>query len=114
MLFFISKNQCGLQDLVNNFVSGLILIFKRPIQVGDALQVEELSGGVKRIGIRFSIIGTWSGAEVIVPNGQLISKKIVNWTMSDQLRRIEIKVDVPYRTNVNKVMELLLNCAKSH
>lgn len=102
----------GLQNIVNNFISGLILIFERPIQIGDAVQVEELSGRVMHIGIRSSTIKTWDGAEVIVPNGNLISNKLVNWTLSDQRRRIEIKVGVSYGTDVGLVMETLLNCAK--
>lgn len=102
----------GLQDIVNNFISGLILIFERPVQIGDAVQVEELSGRVKHIGIRSSIIKTWEGAEVIVPNGNLISNKIINWTFSDHLRRIDIVVGVAYGTDVSQVMETLLKCAK--
>jgi small-conductance mechanosensitive channel len=104
----------GLQDLVNNFVSGLILIFERPIQVGDAVQIDTLSGRVTHIGIRSSIIKTWQGAEVIVPNGQLIASKLVNWTMSDQLRRIDIIVGTKYGSDVERVMEVLLQCAKNH
>jgi small-conductance mechanosensitive channel len=104
----------GLQDIVKNFISGLILIFERPIQVGDAVQVEELSGRVKHIGIRASIIKTWEGAEVIVPNGNLISNKLINWTFSDQLRRIDIKVGVAYGTDVSLVMETLLECTKQN
>jgi len=104
----------GLQDLVRNFISGLILIFERPIQIGDAVQVEELSGRVRRIGIRSSIIKTWEGAEVIVPNGNLISNKLINWTMSDQLRRIDIKIGVAYGTDASLVMKTLLNCATNN
>jgi len=104
----------GLQDIVRNFISGLILIFERPIQVGDAVQVEELSGRVKHIGIRSSTVKTWDGAEVIVPNGNLISNKLINWTLSDQRRRIEIKVGVAYGTDVNLVMGTLLACAKQN
>ena len=104
----------GLQDLVRNFISGLILIFERPIQIGDAVQVEELSGRVRRIGIRSSIIKTWNGAEVIVPNGNLISNKLINWTMSDQLRRIDIKIGVAYGTDASLVMKTLLNCATNN
>jgi len=104
----------GLQDIVKNFISGLILIFERPIQIGDAVQVEELSGRVKHIGIRSSTIKTWEGAEVIVPNGNLISNKLINWTLSDQLRRIDIKVGVAYGTDVSFVMETLLECAKQN
>jgi small-conductance mechanosensitive channel len=102
----------GLQDIVRNFISGLILIFERPIQIGDAVQVEELSGRVMHIGIRSSTVKTWEGAEVIVPNGNLISNKLINWTLSDQRRRIDIKVGVAYGTDVNLVMETLLDCAK--
>lgn len=102
----------GLQDIVKNFISGLILIFEHPIQVGDAVQVDELSGRVMHIGIRSSTIKTWDGAEVIVPNGNLISNKLINWTLSDQRRRIDIKVGVAYGTNVNLVMETLLECVK--
>ena len=104
----------GLQNIVNNFISGLILIFERPIQIGDAVQVEDLSGRVMHIGIRSSTIKTWDGAEVIVPNGNLISNKLINWTLSDQQRRIDIKVGVAYGTDVNLVMETLLNCAKQN
>ena len=102
----------GLQDFVRNFISGLILIFERPIQIGDAVQVDDLSGKVLKIGIRSSIVKTWEGAEVIVPNGNLISNKLVNWTLSDQLRRIDIKVGVAYGTDVALVMKTLLKCAK--
>jgi potassium efflux system protein len=104
----------GMQDLVNNFISGLILIFERPIQVGDAVSVAEISGRVQSIGIRSSIIRNWSGADVIVPNGHLISNKLTNWTMTDQLRRIEIKVGVMYGSDVNNVMQTLLNCSKEN
>jgi potassium efflux system protein len=104
----------GLQDIVKNFISGLIIIFERPIQIGDAVQVEDLSGRVQHIGIRSSIIKTWEGAEVIVPNGNLISNKLINWTFADQLRRIDVKVGVAYGTNVNLVMETLLECARQH
>ncbi|MEJ2104148.1 MAG: mechanosensitive ion channel [Ignavibacteriaceae bacterium] len=104
----------GLQDLVRNFISGLILIFERPIQIGDAVQVDDISGRVLKIGIRSSLIKTWQGAEVIVPNGILISNKLVNWTLSDQLRRIDIKTGVSYGTDVKLVMQTLLKCATDH
>ena len=104
----------GLQDIVKNFISGLILIFEHPIQVGDAVQVDELSGRVMHIGIRSSTIKTWDGAEVIVPNGNLISNKLINWTLSDQRRRIDIRIGVAYGTDVNLVRETLLDCTKQN
>ena len=97
----------GLQNVVNNFVSGLVLIFERPIQVGDTIEIGELLGRVRRIGIRSSTVRTFDGAEVIVPNGNLISADVVNWTLSDRLRRIELPVGVAYGTDPNQVLELL-------
>ncbi len=84
----------GLQNIVNNFFSGLILLFERPIHPGDVVEVGKLRGTVTKIGIRSSLIKTSEGAEVIVPNADLISKEVVNWTLSDRRRRIEIPVTV--------------------
>jgi small-conductance mechanosensitive channel len=77
----------GLRDVVNNFVPGLIVLFERPIHVGDAIQVGDLAGEVRKIGIRASTVRTWEGADVIVPNASLVSEKVTNWTYSDHLRR---------------------------
>jgi potassium-dependent mechanosensitive channel len=103
----------GLQNVVNNFVSGLILLYERPIQVGDTVQVGELLGRVQRIGIRSSTVRTWQGAEVIVPNGNLISQEVVNWTLSDRQRRIELPVGVAYGTDPERVIALLVEAAKA-
>lgn len=104
----------GMQDLVKNFISGLILIFERPIQIGDAVQLDDLSGKVLRIGIRSSVITTWEGAEVVVPNGYLISSKLINWTMSNRMRRIDLKVGVDYNSNAEDVIETLMEVMKGH
>jgi len=106
----------GLQNVVNNFVSGLILLFERPIQVGDAVQLanQNLWGEVRRIGIRASVIHTWDGAEVIVPNGQLISDAVTNWTLSDRHRRVDVNVGVEYGTDAQRVIDLLLEVARGH
>ena len=104
----------GLQNLVSNFISGLILLFERPIEVGDFVDVGSLVGQVKRIGIRSSTIGTPDGAEVVVPNNDLISKSVINWTLSDRRRRIEVKVGVAYGTDPEKVIGLLLQAATDH
>jgi potassium efflux system protein len=104
----------GLQNVVNNFVSGLILLFERPIQVGDSVQLPDVWGSVKRIGIRASVIRTFDGAEVIVPNGMLISEKVTNWTLSDKRRRIEVDVGVVYGTPAQRVIDLLLGVAKAN
>jgi small-conductance mechanosensitive channel len=104
----------GLQNVVNNFVSGLILLFERPIQVGDVLTVGTLQGHVRRIGIRSSTLATFDGAEVIVPNASLIATEVVNWTLSDRLRRVEITVGVAYASDPRAVLALLLKVARGH
>jgi len=104
----------GLQNLVNNFVSGLILVFERPIKVGDMIEFGSQRGQVLRIGIRSSTIRNWEGAEVIVPNGNLISGEVVNWTLSDRRRRIKVSLGVTYGTDPNKVLEILNDVAKDH
>jgi small-conductance mechanosensitive channel len=101
----------GLQNVVNNFVSGLILIVERPVGVGDLIEVGPLLGEVKRIGIRSSIVRTGQGAEVIVPNGELVSKNVVNWTRSDRQRRYDIDVGVAYGSEPEQVMRLLVEAA---
>jgi potassium efflux system protein len=106
----------GLQNIFNNLVSGLILAFERPIQVGDIIQIATLNlmGEVKDIGIRASIVKTFDGAEVVVPNGNLISNEMINWTLSDKRRRQEIIVGVAYGTDINKVLEILNNLVPEH
>ena len=104
----------GLQNVVNNFVSGLIMLFERPIDVGDTIELSGTSGTMKRIGIRASVIHTFDGAEVIVPNGMLISDKVVNWTLSDRRRRIDLDVGVEYGTPAQRVIDLLVGVAKAN
>ena len=104
----------GLQNVVNNFVSGLILLFERPIRVGDKIQLAELFGTVKNIGMRASIVRTFQGAEVIVPNANLISAEVINWTLSDDRRRMELPVGVTYGTDPENVINILVEVAKEH
>ena len=106
----------GLQNIFNNLVSGFILLFERPIQIGDTIEVGQLqlTGIVKSIGIRSSNIRTFDGAEVIVPNGHLISNEVVNWTLSDRRRRIEIIAGVAYGSDPHKVRELLIKILNDH
>lgn len=104
----------GLQSVVNNFVSGLILLFERPIHVGDVVEVGSISGEVRRIGIRASTVRTWQGAEIIVPNSQLVSDQLTNWTLSDRLRRIDLPVGVNYGASPKKVIEMLETVARAH
>jgi potassium efflux system protein len=97
----------GLQDIVNNVVSGLILLFERPVQVGDVVDVGGTLGEVRRIGIRSSTVRGFDGAELVIPNSKLVSETFVNWTLSDRQRRIEIPVGVAYGSDPEQVLELL-------
>jgi small-conductance mechanosensitive channel len=104
----------GLQNIVNNFVSGLILLFERPIQVGDRIQFGTYAGMVTEIGIRASTVRTWQGADVIVPNANLVSSEVTNWVRTSQQRRIEIPIGVAYGTDPEVVLELLRGVAEAH
>jgi len=103
----------GLQNVVNNFVSGLILMFERPIQPGDIVEITGTSGRVREIGMRATTLTTFEGADVVVPNGTLLSEKLVNWTLSDMNRRLDISVGVAYGTDPKKVLDLLMEVTKS-
>jgi len=104
----------GLQNIVNNFVSGLILLFERPIKIGDRIELETILGDVQRIGIRSSTVRTYDGAEVIVPNSDLIANKLTNWTLSDHRRRIIVPIGVKYGTDPNLILQLLVQVAKGN
>jgi potassium-dependent mechanosensitive channel len=104
----------GLQTVINNFVCGLILLFERPIKVGDVIQIDADVGEVRRIGIRACIIRTADGSEVIVPNGTIIANKVTNWTFSDRYRAVEIPVTVARGAPPQRVIEVLKGVAASH
>jgi len=104
----------GLQNIVNNFISGLILLFERPINNGDYITVNNVEGTVKRISIRSTEIETLNRTNIIVPNSQLISEQVTNWVLHDSNGMIHIPVGVAYGTNTDKVKELLLEVASEH
>lgn len=104
----------GLQNVVNNFVSGLILLFERPIRTGDILEVGSTSGMVEKIGMRATMVTTWEGAELIVPNANLISSDVLNWTLKQDRRRLTIKISVAYGSEPEEVAQLLVDVAKEH
>jgi potassium efflux system protein len=104
----------GLQGIVNNFVSGLVLAFEQPFQVGDIIAVGQLTGRVRQIGIRSSRVRTFEGAEVIVPNSTLIDGEVINWTLSDTMRRVEVNVGVAYGSDTTQVRNLLLKVAEDN
>lgn len=104
----------GLQNIVNNFVSGIVLAFERPIQPGDLVAVGTMTGRVRDIGLRATTVRTFEGADVIVPNSQFISGEVVNWTLADRSRRIDIPVGVAYGTDLRQVVEVLRSVVADH
>jgi len=97
----------GLQNIVNNLVSGLILAFEKPINIGDVIEVDGHTGTMKEIGIRSSKVVTGDGSEVIIPNGDFISHQVVNWTLSNSNRQIDLRVITAYGVDLNQVKRLL-------
>ena len=104
----------GLQNIVNNFISGLILLFERPIKTGDWIVVGNTEGYVKRIRIRSTQLQTFDRADVIVPNAELITGQVTNWMLSDTTGRARIPIGVAYGTDVQKVKAILLKIADEH
>ena len=102
----------GLQTIVNNFISGIILLTEQPVQVGDTIEMGPIFGVIRRIGIRSSTVRSFEGSEIIVPNADLISQQVTNWTLSDSRRRIEISVGVAYGTDPDRVLEILSKIAE--
>jgi len=102
----------GLQQIISNFVSGLILLFERPVQVGDAVQLGDLGGHITRIGIRSSTVLTPEGAEVIVPNSKMIEDRVTNWTLSDRRRRVDLEVGVEFEVDSERILALLVEVAR--
>jgi small-conductance mechanosensitive channel len=103
----------GMQNIVNNFVSGLILLFERPVQVGDVIELDNFTGVVSRIGIRASVVRTALASEIIVPNGRLISDRVINWTLSNRQRGVELSITFEAGPDPQKIIALLVATAKS-
>lgn len=104
----------GLQSIINNFVSGLILLFERPIKVGDWIVTASGEGTVKKISVRSTEIETFDRSSIIVPNSELISSTVTNWTHKDRIGRIKVPVGVSYNADPERVRAILLKCAEDH
>ncbi|HUI17782.1 MAG TPA: mechanosensitive ion channel domain-containing protein [Alphaproteobacteria bacterium] len=104
----------GLQNIVNNFVSGLILLIERPVKVGDWVVVGQHEGFVTRISVRATEIETFRRASVIIPNSELLSGAVINWTHRDKYGRVDVKVGIAYGSDTDKARELLLASAREH
>ena len=104
----------GLQTIVNNFICGIILLFERPIKVGDYIELGGQWAEIKKIGLRSTIIQTFDRADIVVPNADLITNQVTNWTRSDRLARIRIPIGVAYGSDVTLVMKILLECVEEN
>ena len=104
----------GLQEIVANFISGLVLLFERPIRVGDTVTVGDTSGVVTRIQIRATTIRDWDRRELLVPNKEFITGRLLNWTLSDEMTRLLITVGVAYGSDLMKAMKLVEEAAREH
>ncbi|MGB5452222.1 MAG: mechanosensitive ion channel domain-containing protein [Sedimenticolaceae bacterium] len=104
----------GLQEIVANFISGIILLFEQPIRVGDVVTVENTTGTVSRIRIRATTIVNWERQELVIPNKSFITGQLINWTLSDTVNRLLITVGVGYDTDTRKAMELMHEAAEEH
>jgi potassium efflux system protein len=104
----------GLQEIVANFVSGLILLLERPVRVGDVVTIDGVTGIVSRIQMRATTVTNWDNQELVVPNKDLISGKLLNWTLSSVINRIALKVGVAYGTDVAKVREIITKIVDRH
>ena len=104
----------GVQNITNNFISGLIITLERPIQVGDLIKVNELLGTVKRIGARSTEISTFDQVTIIVPNSRFLESEVINWSHGDPVSRLKLAVGVAYGSDIDQVQAALLEAAKSH
>ena len=104
----------GLQNLVNNLVSGIILAFERPIQIGDLIEIGGRTGVVQEIGVRSSKMDNGEGANIIVPNGDMLSQQLINWTLNSRNRRSHLMISVPYKSDFKKAKELIEAVVKAN
>ena len=104
----------GLKEIVNNFVSGLILLFERPVKVGDIIVVGQDMGEVTALGLRATTVQTFDNAEIVIPNAELITCSVTNWTLAEKRVRVKVPIGVAYGTDISNVLKILLSCADSN
>ena len=104
----------GLQEIVANFISGLIILFEQPIRVGDTVTVGQVSGKVTKIRIRATTIRDWDRRELLVPNKEFVTGQLLNWSLSDPVTRCHVEVGVAYGTDVTKAMGIVRQAAREH
>lgn len=104
----------GLQAIFSNFASGIILLFERPIKVGDIIMVGVEYGEVKKIGLRATIVETYDNSEIVVPNSALITSNVTNWTLGKRQVRVKVPIGVAYGSDIDRVLEIIIACALEH
>ncbi|MEL4015551.1 mechanosensitive channel MscK [Dryocola clanedunensis] len=104
----------GLQEIFGNFVSGLIILFERPVRIGDTVTIGTFSGSVSKIRIRATTITDFDRKEVIIPNKAFVTERLINWSLSDTITRVVIRLGVAYGSDLDKVKEILLKAAHDH
>jgi small-conductance mechanosensitive channel len=104
----------GLQEIVANFFSGIIILFEQPVRIGDTVTVGELSGTVSKFRIRATTITDWDNKEIIVPNKMLITERLINWTLTDPITRVIVKVGIAYGSDTAKAHDVMPEVAKSN
>ena len=104
----------GLQEIFANFISGLIILFERPVRVGDVVTIEGMTGVVSRIHIRATTITDGDRKELIIPNKEFITGRVLNWTLTDPINRVVIPVSVAYGSDTQRVAQMLLKLAQDH
>ncbi len=104
----------GLQEIFANFVSGLILLFEQPIRVGDVITLGDTTGSVSRIRMRATTITNWDRQELIIPNKDLITGKLLNWTLTDSTNRIVITIGIAYRSDTDRACQVVLKLCNEH
>ncbi len=106
----------GLQKIASNFISGIILLVEKSVEIGDIVEIDNgnIYGTIKHFGGRYTLVEGVDGKEIMIPNEDFIIGKVTNWTYSNNRARVEIKVGVAYGSNLEKVRELMLSCAKEH
>ncbi|WP_319381030.1 mechanosensitive ion channel domain-containing protein [Thiomicrorhabdus sp.] len=104
----------GLQEIVANFISGIILLFEQPMRVGDIVTVDDVTGKVSKIRIRATTIVNWDRQELVIPNKQIITGKFINWSLSDSITRIKIDVGIAYGSDVKRALVLIKEAASQH
>jgi len=104
----------GLQEIFSNLVSGLIILFERPIRIGDTVTIGNVSGTVSRMRMRATTITDWDNKELIIPNKSFVTDPLINWTLSDPITRIVIKVGVAYGSDTTKAHQVMMEVVRAH